>query len=304
MNKRHKQLFQDDIWIYYIFPKLNSKELGIFAISCKSLYARFGGFMKMLQLAVNTKDHLTLQLATQVPVELTTLMHTQKQDIIAATFDCVPRSLISDWSRMLGVVAGGFVRSLIVKIMKKCHISIKCEDEAYGDIDMWVCGFGFIHHSSLISLNINRIQLPQRMRDVYQKSGNLHSIIMCFDWTPIQASLDYQQNIYVTPACLFSIITGQMYLVARPHFKWPFSFSFPDFCNCGRTVLFDTRQKRRLLQRFIKYIEKGYVDPFITSNEVNRMMEEVSLIGPYVRYSDFRDTNDRQCACDWLNFPS
>ncbi len=306
------QKISQDVWTYHIFQYLNAKEVGIFAISNSSLYAKFGGFINILQLAVNTRDHLTLQLATQIPVELSTLLHHKKQDIIASIFQCIPRSIARELSNQRNfVIAGGFVRSLIVKILKRCKVHIKCEDETFGDVDVWFYGNQF--HGVLLNdvglLKIDRISLPRRMRDVVEKSGFLRSIITCFDWTATQASLDTEQKIFVTPASLFSIITGNMYFVQRTHFKWPFSYkdgyleSPSDWCPCDKGVLFAGGQKINLLSRFLKYNAKGYVDPFTSSNEVNRMVHEVgnlSALGTLTAFGYDDEVDEitfKRCTC-------
>ncbi len=54
--------------------------------------------------------------------------------------------------------------------------------------------------------------------------------------------------------------------------------------------------------RFLKYSNKGYKDPFVTSNDVNRMIFEVGDYPDYIcnTYNDEQMQEHQDCMCTFI----
>jgi hypothetical protein len=103
------------------------------------------------------------------------------------------------------------------------------------------------------------------------------------DFTPAQVAFQFhpQFGIFVTPAFLFSLFTGQMSFTYSSQITWPFTdieneydhtyYNRFDNWYCPDQLLLSANHKSSLLRRYFKFKSFGYCDASLSCKEEKRL---------------------------------
>lgn len=116
--------------------------------------------------------------------------------------------------------------------------------------------------------NIQFINTPFGMQKATKK-GHAACLINGFDFTPTQVSFN-GKNVFVTPAFLYSLFTGKMYLSYFLPLGWPFKRMETEYIRPGEPTVCES-QKRNMIQRFFKYKLLGYKSILLSKEEEDRL---------------------------------
>jgi hypothetical protein len=210
------------------------------------------------------------------------------------------------------LIAGGFVRVLLLRVLRRAGVETAPGlSEHYSDIDVWLddMGLGWDRYHSLL-LQIARHPSDRGVVErgdqgfairTYPPSNGWSDTkaVQCmiissygrgngfnfaeralynFDFTACQAGVKLsawdQGEVLVTPACLYSLLTGRMFIGPRPLLiLWPLrqAEAVPAPFQHILQSIGEAKLEVRLLTRFFKYMRLGYKDAMLSPYEVAHM---------------------------------
>jgi hypothetical protein len=153
-------------------------------------------------------------------------------------------------------------------------------------------------HNILTIINPNQWSQTLPIQVIEPQGGIIRSIrfgllaecINGFDFTCTQVAIygDHwwkHPKVMMTPAFLYSLCTGKMFLNYAKRVEWPFQNLETSLCfqetraNPGKVVTLT--QKLSIVNRFFKYRERGYTDLQLSEDDCNRLRclrHEVGLV--------------------------
>lgn len=228
------------------------------------------------------------------------------------------------------VLAGGFPRCVFVKAFQKLGLCPPCISQDANDIiDVFIhpkyscfASVFFKKYYPVIAENsedaikcgiqIEGISQPIQIIQPLAESGLIMAsneffpdIIRGFDFTCTQIAIYGHQwwtttnnnfVIHVTPAFLYSILTGNMYLNYGFEVNWPFQSLDPDYLENGTTI--SISQKVMEIFRCQKYQLRGYKECTFTQEDKERMQEFMQVVTTQKRthFEHLFNKNGIDCA--------
>ncbi len=296
---------------------------------CKQFYFCFGGIVNIFKRAIALKDYKLLTQGARKTQNIETLLHKLQWQYLSKNSSNVSQAILHEisldvqlcegldasqlkladktfWEKN-AMITGNFVRSIIIKALKKNNISIAKNlivNTNDSNINIFIKQVSF-PIASFYS-NLNQIHIDQNVNLVVIKKPNLLSntkpihfiqtnddafniiekevfatLIKTFEFTCSQISIYgsywWRKNpqILVTPAFLFSLLSGQMYFTffAEIPKAWPFTdlenMLLQSQCSryaISKCVIF-RETKLYFYDLFLKYQRYGFKDLFINENQ-------------------------------------
>jgi hypothetical protein len=265
-------------------------------------YFDFGGVAKILESATLLNKNILTQGARFVaPIE--TFFHSLRWETMSRfSFLHLVKNemrnflIDSPFPVPNGIIAGGFVRALIVSTCRKWKLEINANiTSTFHDIDIFVSdnyNFSEILQPPNDFSNNHKVQIVDAQTLFYYVSKKTESdivkIIKTFDFTPTQVALfgeDWFNNpkISCTPAFIYSLMKGKMYLSYFNSIPWPFhglesQVLYPNLKEYGdRDHYLFERYKVSCVNRFFKYVSRGYKDAILTTEQIEKLENLIKM---------------------------
>ncbi len=270
--------------------------------TCKSFYLLFGSLVDILQNAIIQKNHLLLTNAAKYVGPIECFLHPLCWSKISKHSRFSPLQMIQFeipnylskpkefkqqyWENDI-MIAGGAICALVISAFRKFNVSICSVLTAdYGDIDVFVTDFAIMNKSIFGPSIYSNLLTDDKHFSGLSDCRTVQIIktqttIGQFDFTPTQVALygiEWWLNakVSVTPAFIFSLMTGKMYLNYFASIPWPFEnldsqliFPCPRYTELENSIL--ERFKISCINRLLKYLKKGYTDILLSSEEIDSM---------------------------------